>query len=120
MGKAMAKRKSYTKMKKRKLQPAVQSFVLRAPSGASYVDLALCASILNRRAYSQQYKYTVAGFELLGTGTGTFTIGKLPETWVYDNAYTKARAMWNEMQAQVLDNEKGIQGKYHDFKIYMT
>lgn len=113
----MAKRKL---AKRRKMQPAVLSMEFLVPTGTSYVDLALAASIVNRRAYSQQYKYTVAGFELLGSTTGTFAIGKLPETWVYQNAYTKARAMWNEMQAQVLENEDGIQGKYHDFKIYLN
>lgn len=112
-------RKKYTVMKQKKLQPAVLSYELTVPTGTSYTDLSLNASILNRRGYSQQYKYAVAAFELLGNGTGTFVIGKLPETWVYENAYRKARAMWNEMQDQVLENEEGIQGKYHDFKVYM-
>ena len=79
---------------------------------------------MNRRGYKQEnLKWAVSQFELLTTGpatqNGLVSIFKLPETWVYDNAYQKARALWHEMNEQVLDDEPSIQGKYHDFKIYM-
>lgn len=118
----MAYRKSNGKMSRRnnKRQPAVLDFSIRLPAGESYLDLALCASILNRRGYKQQdTTWGVAGFELFGSGTGTVSVLKLPETWVFQNAYTKAKALWNEMNDQVLDTQESIRGAYADFKVYM-
>ena len=115
-------RRNNNKMTRRKLQPAVMQMELSVPTGTSYVDLSLCASLVNRRAYKQENSnWAVGGFEFLAAGaaTGTVVIGKLPETWVAENAYTKSLALWNEMQAQVLDNEPDIKGKYHDFKVFL-
>lgn len=121
MGRGMAKKKYSTR--KRKLQPAVMQFSLLVPAGESYVDLALCASITNRRGYKQQNSnWAVSQFEVFqeaAGGTGLLRIDKLPETWVFDNAYTKSKALWDEMNDQVLDVEEGIQGRYADFKIHM-
>ncbi len=96
----------------------------RLPASASaYIDLALCASIVNRRGYKQENtNWAVSQFELFNTSassTGTVVIQKLPETWVFDNAYTKSKALYDRMNDQVLDTEPDIQGKYHDFKIGM-
>ena len=122
LGDSMAYRRSRGKMN-RKLQPAVMQISLVVPSGESYVDLALCASILNRRGYKQECTtWGVQQFEVFqaaGAGTGLLRIDKLPETWVMDNAYVKSKALWNKMNDQVLDTEPGIEGKYADFKIGM-
>lgn len=104
----------------KKLQPAVMQMEFTVPQGRSYIDLNLAASLVNRRAYKQENtNFAVASFEFLGSGTGSVAIGKLPETWVAHNAYTKARALWNEMNDQVLDSNDGIQGRYQDFKVYL-
>lgn len=119
----MAYRKSKGKLARRKkMQPAVMQLELQIPTGLSYIDLSLCASIVNRRGYKQEnMNWAVSSFEFLGTASssGTLAIAKLPETWIYSNAYQKSRALWHEMNDQVLDDEPGIQGKYHDFKIAM-
>ena len=120
----MAYRRSRGKTRGRKPQPAVMQLVFELPaSDAAYIDLALAASIANRRAYKQQdCNWVVSQFELFNPNagsSGTVTIQKLPETWVFDNAYTKSKALWNRMQDQVLDTEPDIQGKYSDFKIGM-
>lgn len=115
----MAYRRSNGKGR-RKLQPAVMQMEFTIPQDESYIDLALAASILNRRGYKQQMTtWAVAQFELFATGQGTVNILKLPETWVMQNAYTKSKALWHRMQDQVLDTEPDIQGKYADFKIGM-
>ena len=36
-----------------------------------------------------------------------------------ENAYTKSKALWHEMNEQVLDDQPSIAGKYRDFKIGM-
>ncbi len=118
----MAYRKSNGKLSRRnkKRQPAVLQMTFVVPTGSSYIDLSLCASILNRRGYKQEdMTWAVSEFEFLGDGTGVVQVQKLPETWVYQNAYTKSRALWNEMNDQVLDTQEGIRGTYADFKVYM-
>ncbi len=104
----------------KKLQPAVMQMEFVVPEGTSYIDINLAASLVNRRAYKQENtNFAIASFEFLGSGSGSVAIGKLPETWVAHNAYTKARALWNEMNDQVLDTNEGIQGRYADFKVYL-
>ncbi len=116
----MAYRKSNGKLRTRTIQPAQMTMSFIAQPGASYIDLNLAASIANRRGYKQQNSdWVVAGFTLYTGTTGAMSIWKLPDTWVADNAYTKSLAMWNKMNDQVLDDEPDIQGKYHDFKVYM-
>lgn len=119
---ASGRRNNNKMTRRKKLQPAVMQMELTVPTGTSYVDLALCSSLLNRRAYKQENtNWAVGGFEFLAATatTGTVVIAKLPETWVAENAYTKSRALWKEMQDQVLDNEPDIKGKYHDFKVFL-
>lgn len=116
----MARGRNNNKMTRRgKTQPAVLTLSFVAPQGESYVDLWLAASIANRRFYKQGAKPVVAGMTLYTNNNGVFSTFVLPDTWVMENAYTKTRALWNEMNDQVLDTEPGIQGRYHDFKILM-
>ncbi len=105
------------------MQPAVMQLSYIVPSGVSYVDLALGASIVNRRGYKQQGScWAVSRFEVFNASvsdTGVFSVEKLPETWVMSNAYTKSKALWHKMNDQVLDSEPDISGAYSDFKIGM-
>lgn len=123
MGRAMAYRRSNGKGRRKRMQPAVMQLSYIVPSGVSYVDLALGASIVNRRGYKQQDStWAVAQFEVFNASasdTGTFAIEKLPETWVMSNAYTKSKALWHKMNDQVLETEPDISGAYSDFKIGM-
>lgn len=102
------------------MEPAVQTLTFMPQPGASYIDLNLAASIANRRAYKQENSdWVVAGFTMYTGTTGAMSIFKAPDSWVVENAYTKSLAMWNNMNDQVLDDEPGISGKYHDFKVYL-
>ena len=115
----MAYRRSKGKGR-RKPQPAVMQIGLVVPAGESYVDLALCASIINRRGYKQECtSWAVGQFELFNSpgATGLVRIEKAPQTWVAQNAYTKSKALWDEMNQQVLETQPDISGKYADFKI---
>lgn len=109
----------------KKLQPAVMQMQFTVPANShAYLDLALATSIANRRAYKQEnVSYAVSRFEFLkpvgSAATGNVSVFKLPETWTYDNAYQKGRALWHKMNEQVLDDEPSIRGKYSDFKILM-
>ncbi len=102
------------------MQPAALQMQFIIPNGESYIDLALAASILNRRGYKQECtSWAVAQFELFSStdGGGVLRIDKAPETWVAENAYTKSRALWTRMNEQVLETEPDISGTYADFKI---
>ncbi len=116
----MAYKRSNGKLSRKKPEPAPMTLSFIAQAGASYIDLNLAASIANRRGYKQEHSdWMVAGFTLYTGTTGAMSIWKVPDTWVVENAYTKSLAMWNKMNDQVLDDEPGIQGVYHDFKVYM-
>lgn len=120
----MAKR-NHKLAKRKKIEPAVTNLSFTANgNGVNYIDLSLAASIANRRFYRQGLNWAVSGFTVTVTGTttapGSVTICKVPTTWVSENAWKKAFAMWNEMNDQVLDDEETIRSKYHDFKVYMT
>lgn len=115
----MAYRRSKGKAR-RKLQPAVMQLSFVVPSGTSYIDLALAASIANRRGYKQECtSWAVSQFELFNTpsATGLLYIKKAPQTWIVDNAYTKSKTLYDKMNDQVLLEEPDIQGTYSDFKI---
>lgn len=100
-----------------KIEPAPQTLTFLVPAGVSYIDLSLAASIANRRFYRQGLNWAVDGFTLYASGTGGFNILKIPDTWPAANAWKKSYHLWSKMNDQVLDDEPGIEGRYHDFKV---
>ena len=109
---------------RKKLEPAVMNLSFTARGvGTNYIDISRAASIMNRRFYRQGINWSVAGFTVTTAGTtapGSVTICKAPTTWVTFNSWVKARAMWDRMNDQVLDGEPSIQGRYHDFKVFLN
>ncbi len=109
----------------KKLQPAPLTMYFASTDTVAagavetyYVDLALCASILNRRGYKQEHgDWGVSAVKFTGSFPGNIVVSTAPNTWSARNAYTKARALWNEMNDQVEDTNPSIAGKYADFKI---
>ena len=86
------------------------------------IDLSQCASMLNRRFYRQGLEWAVAGFTMLSaTGTtGEVLIRKLPDTWMCDNAYTKAYHAWKRQQDDAVEDAgaESAVARYRDFKIF--
>ena len=111
--------------KMKKMQPAVTRLWFHINSGNStnYIDLSLAASAANRRFYRQGIIWAVAGMTLHTAPSGEdavvgdFDVSKIPETWVAQNAYTKAKALWMKSQNQVLQDQDSVAAKYRDFKI---
>lgn len=89
--------------------------------GAYTTDLSQIASLVNRRFYRQGINWAVGGFKIFSTGTGAFSISKIPNTWVVANAWKKAFAAWNKQQREALADSGGLSAaaKFRDFKIYM-
>lgn len=104
-----------------KLQPAPMTMTFElGDGGTSYIDLSFAASILNRRAYKQGLRWYVSSMTIYAQGTNkTVRVATLQNNWVTFQSWKKGKAMWDKMNDQVLDNEDGIQGRYHDYKIFM-
>ncbi|AXH78713.1 MAG: hypothetical protein [Circular genetic element sp.] len=114
----MAKKRS---SRSRKLQPAPMTLTFEmGDGGTSYIDVALAASILNRRAYKQGRCWAISGMTVYAQGTNkTVRVATLQNNWVTFNAWKKGKALWDQMNDQILEVEPGVKGKYHDFKIFM-
>ncbi len=83
-----------------------------------YIDLAQCASIVNRRFYRQGYQWAVAQCEVVSDVSTTTEIRRLPETWVCANAWVKAFSTWRASRDQVLEDQPSLVSKYSDFKVF--
>lgn len=117
----MARKRSKTKA--RNLQPAEMTFTFGIPVNAgssvdATVDLSQMASLLNRRFYRQGLNWAVAGFKVKSGTTGSIDISKLPNTWVFANAWTKGFKAWQDMVKKATDEGESLEGRFLDFKIY--
>ncbi len=120
------------------MQPAITTIALRTNPGdgtvgtnnsyLSYVDTARELSKINRRLYSQSRMYGYQGLTFIWRSTGSAptdlatiecSIRTAGNTWCVQNAHTKGEALWNNMQALVLQDNPSISGKWHDFKVLL-
>lgn len=110
-----------------KLQPSVMTLTfLPGTKTASYYDISMAASIVNRRFYRQGLQWAVQGMTVQArTGAATVAGGIrteiIPTTWVASNAWHKAFAMWKKQQDEMIDEAGGESAvaKFRDFKIAM-
>ena len=99
-------------MAKSKIQPAELCYNFILPTSGSpitsYIDLAQCASAVNRRLYHQGKNYYVSRIVMASTNAAKALISTLPDNWVTANAWVKAKSMWDTMNKGVLhDNPSG-------------
>jgi len=92
-------RKSYTRKSSRggKIQPAAMTLSFATPDtsgGRYYIDLSQAASLANRRFYRQGINWAVAGIKVISAKSGTFSVGKLPNSWVLSNSWEKSFRAW--------------------------
>lgn len=89
-----------------------------------YIDVARCLSLLNRKLVRQGHLFRIKGMRIYSDSNDTFRVKvtTLPTNWVVRNAWVKARALWNKMNAIAAEDAGGstIYPKYHDFKVYMN
>ena len=127
----MAKKRYNVKKKSKgaKMQPAITTLQLKTDMGTtgdarSYIDVARELSRVNRRLYSQSRLYGIQGLTYIFRQDPTTTVATIEvsartagNTWIVQNAHTKAHALWDEMQEEVLDDNPSIAGKWRDFKV---
>ena len=114
-----------------RMQPAITTIALRTdPTGSgshkSYVDTARELSKINRRLYSQSRMYGYQGLTFIwrqnpasSLATIECSVRTAGNTWTVQNAHVKGEALWNQMQALVLEDNPSISGKWHDFKLQL-
>jgi hypothetical protein len=115
----MARRKS--SRGRNKIQPAAMTLTFATPDtagGRYYIDLSQAASLVNRRFYRQGINWAVAGIKVISTKAGTFSVGKLPNTWVLSNSWEKSFRTWTKMNNEALAETQSVRPKFLDFKIY--
>ena len=111
-----------------KTQPAVVSLFYEMPTSAAgvsrFIDLSSDLSRLNRKLMRQGYQYAVAGVTVtddVGVVSALdVSISTAGNTWITQNAWTKGRALWDEMNQEVLDDNPSVQGKWADYKVSLT
>ena len=113
------------------MQPAITTISLRTdPTGSgshkNYVDTARELSKINRRLYSQSRMYGYQGLTFIWRQNPASTLATIEcsvrtagNTWTVQNAHVKGEALWNQMQALVLEDNPSIFGKWHDFKLLL-
>ncbi len=121
-----------------RMQPAITTIALRTNPGdgtggtnnsfLNYVDTARELSKINRRLYSQSRMYGYQGLTFIWRSTGSAptdvatiecSVRTAGNTWTVQNAHVKGEALWNQMQALVLEDNPSISGKWHDFKLQL-
>ena len=104
-----------------KIQPAVELMTFSLVQGVNYIDLAQCASMVNRRSYRQGENWAVAGFQLTSytPGTHTIDISKLPNTWVLSNSWHKCYSLFQQQRRDALKESPSLGAKWADFKIFI-
>lgn len=112
------------KRMKSKIQPAEMKMSFVLEPGNNYLDLSQAASLVNRRFYRQGLNWAVSHFTFFKStptesGAVGVSINKLPQTWVFSNAWEKTFRAWNKMTNDAMKESGTTKGKFTDFKIYM-
>ena len=121
----MARRNNNKMTRMPKIDPAVLTLTFSTPvvTGGTtknfYIDLSQSLSLVNRRFYRQGLNWAVSGIKVVSTGPGQVYCYKLPNTWVFANAWKKSFAVWQRMNREALAESESIRPKFLDFKIYM-
>lgn len=88
-----------------------------------YLDVSEQLSKSNRKLFSQGYVYGLEDVNFLYTPSAAYDsvqvqLSTVGDTWSVHNAWTKAKALWEQMNELVLEDNPSIQGKWSDFKVF--
>lgn len=86
-----------------------------------YIDLMQCASAIGRKLNRQGQQVVIQSIELQTSDTGTVDITRIPNGWVFINAYKKAYLHWQKQQWDAAEESgtESREAKWRDFKIHM-
>lgn len=92
------------------------------------IDIGESLSYVNRRMYEQSHTYGIESVEALclpnedfitSNNMNLMVLSSAPLTWVTANAHTKAKAIWKEMQDQVLDDNPSLEPAWSQFIVFL-
>jgi hypothetical protein len=120
--------KKQKKRSKRNSQPAVRTLMYGMDaSGMATIDVAKDLSIANRKLFRAGRQYGIQEVEVGFRGTDPAAPGHIDtlvlsvytagDTWVCHNTWTKSKALWDQMNNLVLEDNPSIEGKWADFKV---
>lgn len=87
-----------------------------------YIDLAQCASAINRRLERQGQQWVVQSVELDTADAGSVEIIRMPNTWPVVNAWVKAYTHWQKQQWETAEDtgQTSREATWRDFKIFLS
>lgn len=113
-----------------KIAPAITDLYFTADVATqgdrnSYIDTAKELSKVNRRLYEQGKMYAYQGLTFIWRGGGSLatmevTVRTAGNTWITHNAWVKGKALYDQMQDLVLEDNPSIKGKWADYKVYLS
>lgn len=87
----------------------------------SFINLAKDLSAINRQLFRQCRMYKVKSITLIDDDDAKYVqFASAGDTWAMRNAVKRAFRRWNEMNAQVLDDQPTLKARWNDFKIYLS
>jgi hypothetical protein len=92
----------------------------------AFIDIARDLSMANRRTYSQGRHYGIESIEfdfienIANIDTLYCSVATAGSSWISNNAWVKGKALWDQMNDLVLEDNPSVQGKWADFKIQLT
>jgi hypothetical protein len=108
------------------VQKAQRTLVFNVPAGTSYVDISQALSMVNRKLYRQGMVYGIESIEFgyIADPTAVDVVriqaAVAGDTWSVHNAHVKGKALHEEMQALVLEDNPSIAGTWSDYKVYLN
>ena len=126
------RRVNMARRKMKKMTPAITTLRYQMPYSIAgvtrYVDLMRDISKVNRRLYRQGMQVAVAGMTVISDGEGDpstaptldFQVRTAGNTWVTHNVWKKGYELWRQMNKEVLSDNPSVQGKWADYKVYLT
>lgn len=124
----MARRKKASRIQKHESKIALKWTGASNSSGtfsdSVYIDVAQCASIMNRKLIRQGNMFRIKNMRFYTQDTTPnvdVRVAVIPRVWPVFNGYRKARALWHKMNASLTDSmSPTIYPKYHDYKVFMN
>ncbi len=87
----------------------------------SFINLPKDLSAVNRQLFRQARMYKVKSITVVDNDEEKFIqFGAAPDTWAMRNACKRAYARYNEMNAQVLDDQPSLKSTWSDFKPFLS
>lgn len=117
----MANRKTLTKAVR---DLTVTGLTASGLTRIGYLDISEQLSRVNRKLFSQEMTYGVSDVTVTFPANPAYdnirvVLSTAGDTWPVHNGWVKGKALWDEMNQLVLEDNPSIQGTWSDYKVYL-